>query len=181
MTTLRIYADNSPHKAQSCSSTVSSIQAKLAAIGVRFERWTAAAKLTADTNTEQVEQAYGEQIQRLIADEGYQSWDVVSMQPNHPEKTAFRQMFLNEHRHSEDEVRFFVRGQGLFSLHADGYVFEILCCQGDLIGVPANTPHWFDMGPNPSFTAIRLFNNPQGWVAQFTGSDIAGRFSRLEN
>jgi len=37
------------------------------------------------------------------------------------------------------------------------------------------------MGPNPNFTAIRLFNNPEGWVANFTGSDIAQRFNRLEN
>jgi 1,2-dihydroxy-3-keto-5-methylthiopentene dioxygenase len=37
------------------------------------------------------------------------------------------------------------------------------------------------MGPNPSFTAIRLFNNPEGWVAHFTGDRIAGRFPLLEN
>jgi 1,2-dihydroxy-3-keto-5-methylthiopentene dioxygenase len=57
----------------------------------------------------------------------------------------------------------------------------MLCEKDDLISVPANTPHWFDMGPNPSFTAIRLFNNPEGWVAQFTGDRIAGRFPLLEN
>ena len=34
---------------------------------------------------------------------------------------------------------------------------------------------------NPHFVAIRLFNNPDGWVAHFTGSDIAGHFNRLEN
>ena len=27
----------------------------------------------------------------------------------------------------------------------------------------------------------RLFNNPDGWVANFTGSDIADRFNRLDN
>jgi 1,2-dihydroxy-3-keto-5-methylthiopentene dioxygenase len=40
--------------------------------------------------------------------------------------------------------------------------------------------HWFDMGAAPRFTAIRLFVNPDGWVAAFTGSDIAERFPRLE-
>jgi 1,2-dihydroxy-3-keto-5-methylthiopentene dioxygenase len=40
--------------------------------------------------------------------------------------------------------------------------------------------HWFDMGAAPRFTAIRLFLNPDGWIAQFTGSDIADRFPRLE-
>jgi len=36
------------------------------------------------------------------------------------------------------------------------------------------------MGAAPEFTAIRLFNNPEGWVAQFTGSGIASQFNRLD-
>jgi 1,2-dihydroxy-3-keto-5-methylthiopentene dioxygenase len=36
------------------------------------------------------------------------------------------------------------------------------------------------MGPNPHLACIRIFTNPEGWVAQFTGSDIAGRFPMLE-
>ena len=47
--------------------------------------------------------------------------------------------------------------------------------------VPDGTRHWFDMGPNPFFVAIRLFTNPAGWVANFTGTDIAARFPRLDN
>lgn len=124
---------------------------------------------------------YRREIDRLIDEEGYQSVDVVSMTPEHPQKQAAREKFLEEHSHSEDEVRFFVDGQGLFSLHIGERIYEVLCTKGDLISVPANTPHWFDMGPNPNFTAIRLFNNPEGWVANFTGSDIAQRFNRLEN
>jgi 1,2-dihydroxy-3-keto-5-methylthiopentene dioxygenase len=37
------------------------------------------------------------------------------------------------------------------------------------------------MGPNPTFTAIRMFNNPEGWVAQFTGDKIAADFPLLVN
>jgi hypothetical protein len=48
------------------------------------------------------------------------------------------------------------------------------------ITVPAGTPHWFDMGPRPRFMAIRLFTNPEGWVAHYTGSGIAARFPRHE-
>ena len=59
-------------------------------------------------------------------------------------------------------------------------MFNMLCSAGDLISVPAGMRHWFDMGAAPRFTAIRLFVNPDGWVAAFTGSDIATRFPRLE-
>ena len=153
----------------------------LGQVGVRFERWETDSSIAPGATPEAVIAAYQKDIDRLIEEEGYQTVDVVSLNPHHPDKDALRKKFLDEHRHSEDEVRFFVAGQGLFSLHLGERVFEVLCEQGDLISVPAGTPHWFDMGPNPSFIAIRLFNNPNGWVANFTDSDIASRFSRLEN
>ena len=49
--------------------------------------------------------------------------------------------------------------------------------ENDLISVPAGT-HWFDMGSEPNFTAIRIFDNPEGWVAQFTGDAIADAYPR---
>ncbi len=100
------------------------------------------------------------------------------MQPDHPNKEALRKKFLDEHTHSEDEVRFFVEGQGLFCIHKAGQVFLVLCEKGDLISVPEGTPHWFDMGSEPRFTAIRLFTHTEGWVARMTGNDIASRFPR---
>ena len=154
---------------------------ELAKVGVRYEQWQANAKLSDNPGQDEVIEAYREDIERLKREDGYQTVDVVSMTPDHPQKTVARGKFLDEHRHSEDEVRFFVEGQGLFTLHIGERVYEVLCTKGDLISVPANTPHWFDMGPNPRFVAIRLFNNEEGWVAKFTGEDIALRFNRLEN
>ncbi|MFZ0469342.1 MAG: hypothetical protein WAL92_10520 [Thiogranum sp.] len=76
---------------------------------------------------------------------------------------------------------FLVRGHGLFVLHLADKVYALLCCKDDVISVPVNTRQWFDMGPNPVSAAILLFNNPNGWAAQFTGDDIADRFPLLEN
>jgi 1,2-dihydroxy-3-keto-5-methylthiopentene dioxygenase len=59
-------------------------------------------------------------------------------------------------------------------------VHLVLCETGDLISVPAGIRHWFDMGPTPHFTAIRLFTNPEGWIARFTGDPIADAFPRFE-
>ena len=114
-----------------------------------------------------------------MREQGYQAVDVVSLNPDHPERAVLRQKFLEEHTHAEDEVRFFVAGQGLFTLHIKDKVYEVLCQQGDLISVPANTRHWFDMSERPYFIAIRLFTNPAGWVANFTGDKIAQRFPRF--
>jgi 1,2-dihydroxy-3-keto-5-methylthiopentene dioxygenase len=35
------------------------------------------------------------------------------------------------------------------------------------------------MSERPYFIAIRLFTNKEGWVANFTGDEIATRFPRL--
>lgn len=181
MTRLTVYPESEPASPRLRSEDFDIIRDTLASAGVLLERWQAGHPVTPKSTHEEILAAYDEDIQALVARGGYQSWDVVSMHPAHPDKTAFREKFLNEHTHGEDEVRFFVHGAGLFTLHIDGQVYELLCTQGDLVSVPAGTRHWFDMGPNPEFTAIRLFNNPEGWVARFTGSDIAQQFPRLEN
>ena len=105
---------------------------------------------------------------------------MVSIAPDNPKREEMRGKFLAEHFHKEDEVRFFVDGSGLFTLHVGDRVYEIRCEKGDLIGVPDSTLHWFDMGPEPRFVAIRFFTEPDGWVGHFTGTDIAKKFPRYE-
>lgn len=181
MSRLKILADHNPDVAVLESTDRSEIVRELGKVGIRFEQWQAAVEISPGDTAESILAAYADDIDRLKREQGYQAVDVVSMWPDHPDREAARRKFLDEHTHAEDEVRFFVDGQGLFSLHIDDRVYEVLCQRGDLIGVPADTTHWFDMGPKPEFTAIRLFNNPEGWVARFTGSDIAKRFGRLES
>lgn len=158
----------------------SSIARKLAAIGVQFERWEANQPLANDADQDTVIAAYRDSVERLMQGHGFQSVDVVSLKPDHPDKIALRRKFLDEHTHSEFEVRFFVDGRGLFYIHANDRVYGVLCEKGDLISVPAGARHWFDMGSEPDFTCIRLFTSPDGWAANYTGDDIASRFPRLD-
>ena len=180
MSELRIYAE---HDAEllAVHADYAAISHELGRQGIRFERWQAHQALADDASQDVIIAAYRQDIDRLMVENGFQAVDVVSLTPSHPDKAAFRQKFLHEHTHSEHEVRFFVDGQGLFYLHLGDKVYAVLCEKGDLISVPAGVTHWFDMGPNPFFKAIRLFTNPAGWVAHFTGSTLADRFPRLEN
>lgn len=179
MTTLSIFNQNEPGTAHTVTSDSSEIQRLLAEQGVRFEQWPTR-DLPADASQEQILDAYAGEVASLKEECGFQTADVVSLNPDHPEKDAFRQKFLDEHTHSEDEVRFFVRGEGLFYLHFGESVYAVLCRKNDLISVPDGTRHWFDMGPAPEFTCIRLFTNPEGWVAQFSGDTIASQLPRYE-
>ena len=179
MSRLRIFAESDAATELVTHSDHAAIARALGEAGVRFEQWEAAQPIAPGASQEEVIAAYRADIDRLMRDEGYRTVDVISLSPDHPDRATLRQKFLNEHTHAEDEVRFFVAGSGLFTLHVGDRVYEVLCEKGDLIGVPDNTPHWFDMSESPNFVAIRLFNNPEGWVARFTGNDIASRFPRL--
>lgn len=176
MSHLQIFAEDDGTAPLIETSDPARIADELGAIGVMFERWP-----TRDVaSTDDVLAAYAGEIDRLVAAGGYQSIDVMAVTPDHPDRATIRTKFLSEHTHAEDEIRFFVEGEGLFTLHQDGRVFNMLCTRGDLISVPAGMRHWFDMGEKPHFTVIRLFLNPDGWIAKFTGDDIADRFPRHE-
>ncbi|MEN3029142.1 MAG: cupin [Aquificaceae bacterium] len=149
------------------------IEKRLAPLGVRFERWKVEKDLPWSATQEEVLEAYREEVERIVREFEFKSLDVVSLTPEHPKKEELRNMFLSEHTHSDFEVRFFVEGCGTFYLHPDNRVYAVLCEKGDFISVPANTRHWFDMGTQPFFKAIRFFSIPEGWVANFTGSDIS--------
>lgn len=179
MSAIHILADQSAELIGS-STDFTEIQQILNGIGVRFERWEADREITPGMANEEILEAYSREIERLKTEEGYVTVDVMGLQPDHPDRVALREKFLSEHTHSEDEVRFMVDGEGMFYLHVEDKVYQVHVCKDDLISVPANVTHWFDMGPAPRFTAIRLFNNPEGWVANYTGSDIADRHPRFE-
>lgn len=180
MSRLRIFSEDDSNVPRLDICDHAGIARELAKIGVGFEQWQAGAPVTPGDAPDIILDAYRADIERLVAERGFKTVDVVSIAPDHPQREVMRSKFLDEHYHKEDEVRFFVAGSGLFTLHVDHDVYEITCQQGDLIAVPDSTLHWFDMGPEPSFVAIRFFTEPDGWVGHFTGADIAQRFPRYE-
>ncbi|MHB9800174.1 1,2-dihydroxy-3-keto-5-methylthiopentene dioxygenase [Pseudomonas sp. MT3] len=181
MSSLTVYHESSPEQPLKLLTHAEDIASTLGELGVRFQRWAANAPIVPGASQEEVIAAYQHEIRRLQEEEGYVTVDVVSLTADHPQKDELRAKFLDEHRHGEDEVRFFVAGRGLFTLHIEDHVYAVQCEKNDLISVPAGTRHWFDMGERPHFVAIRLFNNAEGWVARFTGDEIAKRFPLLED
>lgn len=179
MSLLRVYPSDTDPRTYHESTTPEAIAAAAAPAGIRFERWLAAMQLPAGATQEDILAAYDESVAALQRAAGFVTADVIRVHPETPNHAELRKKFLAEHVHSEDEARFFVEGSGLFTIHHGGAVYAILCEAGDLINVPAGTPHWFDMGPRPRFTCIRLFTSSEGWAARFTGSDVADRFPRL--
>ena len=180
MSRLTVYAETDPGQALLDTADKERIAEALAKINVRFAPWPAKPGLASGASDQEVLAAYADEIDDLKQAHGYQAVDVARVRPDHPDRAAIREKFLSEHRHAEDEVRVFVDGSALFYLRDAGRVHLVICEAGDMISVPAGIRHWFDMGPAPRFTAIRLFTSPEGWVAAYTGDPIAEAYPRFE-
>ncbi len=144
----------------------------LAERGVDYERWDAdAARVSPDATENEILAAYADEIERLKAQGGYVTADVIDVRPTTPGLDAMLDKFNKEHWHTEDEVRFIVKGHGLFHIAPEtGDVFSIEMEAGDLIRVPRGARHWFDLCADRTVRAIRLFQDPAGWEAHYTGS-----------
>jgi 1,2-dihydroxy-3-keto-5-methylthiopentene dioxygenase len=176
---LRVYHEDHPESIVTETSDVRCIKSILNSAGIEFEQWPLVS-LSADCSNDDVLAAYQPEIQKLTRDYGFKTVDVARIVPSNPSKEMLRNKFINEHVHYENEVRFFVEGSGLFYLHLDSYVYLVLCEAGDLISIPPHTKHWFDMSASPSFTAIRFFVEPDGWVGHFTESGISQSFPKYD-
>ncbi len=176
MSRLTVFDDQHPEAPLLSTDAGDEIARELAAIGVRFERWESPVRLAPDAAPEAILKAYKPHLDRLIGASGAGSADVLQLMPDAPDAAALREKFLAEHVHTEDEIRFFVRGSGHFVLHTQGRVYDAFCEAGDLISVPANIRHWFDAGPRPMFTALRVFTDRSGWIPHYTGDRISEQF-----
>lgn len=157
------------------------VQGYLKERGILHERWPSSSAASGSEEQAAVLEAYASVLDPFMAQHGYATADVISVDPQTKGLEELRNKFLAEHTHTEDEVRLFIEGRGLFWFNMGGSqpVFALLCVAGDLISVPAGTRHWFDLGPEPRVKAIRIFSDPVGWVAHYTGSGIDEKYNAI--
>ena len=184
MTLLTVWAETDPTTPLLQTIDTAEIATALKPLGVSFDQW-APRDVAPNASGDEVLAAYADEVERIKVAEGFIKVDVVALKPSDdpswPETAAgARAKFLNEHKHDDDEVRFFVAGAGVFYLHVDGKVHAVYCEAGDLLSVPAGTTHWFDMGTDPMFAAIRFFHDEDGWIGDFTGSSISENFATFD-
>ncbi len=148
--------------------------------GIIFEQWKTSQVLSDSDSQEIILKAYEHELGPYMKKNGYLSADVINVHEGTPNIEAIRQKFLSEHTHAEDEVRFFVDGEGEFFFHLQdrSEVFSLLCQKGDFISVPKGFTHWFDLAPGYFVKAIRVFMTVDGWVANYTHSGVEKRYQQ---
>ena len=157
------------------------VQSYLAGIGIKYRRWdTSAPRIDEDASEEEILSAYSGEIELLKKEGGYVTADVINIIPTTPGLDEMLNKFNKEHWHDEDEVRFIVKGHGLFHIAPEeGDVVSIEMEAGDLITVPRGTRHWFNLCDDRTVRAIRLFQDPSGWTPLYTESGLESDFQPL--
>ncbi|MGE0759732.1 MAG: acireductone dioxygenase [Pirellulaceae bacterium] len=150
----------------------------LAPFGIWYEKWDVGERVTPDASSEAILEAYAPEIERLKQRGGFVTADVIQVSPATPNLDAMLAKFSKEHTHSEDEVRFTVKGSGVFFIHPPtGPVFSITVEAGDLINVPAGTQHWFELCEDRTIRCIRLFQDAAGWTPHYVAEGVHERYA----
>ncbi len=87
MSQLTIYHENHPQAPLAEYNTGDGIARELAKVRVRFERWITQGEIPAHATNEAIIAAYQDDINRLVRETGYQTYDMINMYPKHPQKT----------------------------------------------------------------------------------------------
>jgi 1,2-dihydroxy-3-keto-5-methylthiopentene dioxygenase len=153
----------------------------LAKIEIDYERWdTGEPRVSADATEAEILEAYSPEIEKLKANGGYVTADVINIVPTTPNLDVMLNKFNKEHWHDEDEIRFIVKGHGLFHIAPkNSDVVSIEMEAGDLIRVPRGTLHWFNLCGDKTVRAIRLFEDMSGWTPHYTDSQVDANFQPL--
>jgi len=130
--------------------------ADLEAVGVLAERL----ELEAD--------AFQPGLDKLKAQRGYVEQDIIELQPETPNLDALCAKFVDEHLHTDDEVRYVLEGEGIFDLRShDDRWMRVTVEPGDLLVVPANLHHRFLLTSRKQIRCVRLFKDSSGWVPHY--------------
>ena len=159
---------------------VSEIEAYLRRIGIDYSRWENLNQVPDDASDAQILDAYSNEIETLKAKGGYVTADVINIIPTTAGLDEMLGKFNREHWHDEDEVRFIVKGRGLFHIAPESAdVVSIEMEPGDMIRVPRGTKHWFDLCGDRTIRAIRLFQDMSGWTPHYTESGVEAGYEPL--
>ena len=149
-------------------------------IGVDYARWENIKNIAEDATDDEILNAYSAEIEELKATGGYVTADVINVIPTTPGLDEMLAKFNREHWHDEDEVRFIVKGHGLFHIAPEnGDVVSIEMEAGVMIRVPRGTRHWFNLCGDRTVRAIRLFQDVSGWTPHYTDSGVDAGYEPL--
>ena len=117
---------------------------------------------------ELADDAYQSRLDTLKRERSYIEQDVIELRPDTQNLDAICAKFVDEHLHTDDEVRFVLAGEGIFDIRdSDERWMRITVEAGDLIVVPKDRYHRFFLTDSKQIRCVRLFQDATGWVPHY--------------
>lgn len=163
------------------SSDVDELREQLLSDGVHFDRWPLRHEgKDCYADESKALSLYQKEIEQVKAQFDCLHAELICACDVNGSAISLRGRSLSEHTHTDPEIRFFLSGEALIYVHVKERIHIIQCQAGDFVVIPADMPHWFDMGPDPSYACLRWFNSREGLRKHFTGSYMAESTPRWE-
>lgn len=114
-------------------------------------------------------------LDELAQKRGYGTQDEVKLNKDTPNLPVVLKKFDDEHLHTDDEVRFVLDGEAIFDIRSnDEKWMRVVVEAGDLIVVPKNKHHRFELSEMCKVHCVRLFKDQAGWVPVYRESPPPG-------
>lgn len=181
MSSLTVYHQSSPEAPNKLLNQAEDIASTLAAVGVQFTQLPVAVPVQAGSAVEEVIAACRVQLDQLMSEQGFASFDVLSQRTEPRYQHGPRTSLPTAQRYGVAHLHYCLAGRGLLCLHIDDYVYALLCEKNDLVHLPAATLHWFDTGEQPRVTLLRLFDSAQLPLAEPADDALVASIAGLDD
>lgn len=95
------------------------------------------------------------------------SISLISLSPQTPGIDELLIKFAAVHDHTAPEIRLILDGEGIFYIYTEeGQKYEILVDRGSFLVLPKEVAHNFTLTEKRTVTAVRVFQNKDGWIAR---------------
>jgi 1,2-dihydroxy-3-keto-5-methylthiopentene dioxygenase len=119
-----------------------------------------------------IRDVYQTRLDELKTIQGYIHQDEVRLDASMSNLDEICAKFDGEHSHDEDEVRYVLEGEGIFDIRSNqDQMMRVIVQSGDLIVVPQNRNHRFELTEQRAIHCIRLFKDATGWVPHYRDSN----------
>ncbi|BCL34799.1 1,2-dihydroxy-3-keto-5-methylthiopentene dioxygenase [Nostoc sp. MS1] len=112
---------------------------------------------------------------------GYLWCDLLNVHPGSPNIQTLMATYSQYHTHTAPEPLYLLAGEMIFGfVKPDGSQVQLLVQSQDYLHIPAGVEHWCSLTASLTFKAVRYFTAADGWVPNYTGTQLNDSNRELE-
>ncbi|MBH8556161.1 acireductone dioxygenase [Nostocaceae cyanobacterium CENA357] len=164
-------------------SDLSEIVSQLASLGIYLKRYDPGTSLFSfdlleqdsltDSEKRYIIELHNSVFEFIQQENGYLWCDLLNLHPGSPTLQTLIATYGSYHTHTAPEALYVLSGEIIFGfVKPDGSQVQLLVQSQDYIYISAGVEHWCSPGASLNFKAVRYFTTADGWVPNYTGTQL---------